>query len=159
MNKKHHIALALIVIFNLSSCSARKPEQSTVTPQPNTRNKQTTRSHGTVIEFENLVAEHGSETEAFNKILEAEMVVVDFYATWCPPCKNLAPNFVSAAEQLPSVLFVKIDAQQFTTVSKQYYVRSFPTLIFFHKGTKINTISGFRSQKALIEEITAAFKL
>lgn len=161
MNSKYSLLFSFAVLLNLNSCCARKQEK-----QINHHAAETTRTEatnevsapfGTVIDFADFVKEYGSEEAALRKITNTEKVVLDFYATWCPPCQQLAPNFASAAKQLPNVLCIKINAEQFNAISKQYFVRSFPTLVFLRNGVRVSTISGFRSQKALIDEIKSIF--
>ncbi|MCX5924923.1 MAG: thioredoxin family protein [Candidatus Dependentiae bacterium] len=160
MKNTYTATLALITILNLSSCSARQTTPSAVTTtRQQTTEKEIHAPYGTEVDFSDLVKKHGSEDGAIAEILRADMVVLDFFATWCPPCKNLAPNFASAAQTVPTVLFVKIDAEKFANIRSRYAVRSYPTLVFLHKGAKISAVSGFRSQKVLVDETKAAFKL
>lgn len=59
-------------------------------------------------------------------------LVVDFYATWCPPCKRLAPYLDSSAEHLEGkVKFIKVDVERLRGLSRSYHITSMPTLLFF----------------------------
>lgn len=157
MNNKYALLLSLATLLNLNSCCARKPERpATTTRTPETTTTQETAPYGTVVDFADMVKEHGSETAALDKIKSVKKVVIDFFATWCPPCRELAPNFIAAAKLLPDTLFVKVNAEQFA-ISKQYFVRSFPTIILLKDGEKIGSLVGFRSQKALVDEISTLF--
>ncbi len=69
-------------------------------------------------------------------------VIVDFWAEWCGPCKMMAPQFASAAAQLPLVRFVKIDSDAAPLASQQYGIRSIPTLILFQNGREVDRLSG-----------------
>lgn len=160
MNNKQAIAIALIAIVNLSSCSTRKPEQPVATRTVSTQESKVNNApYGKVVEFEDMVKKHGSEQAALDVILKSGMAIIDFYAVWCGPCQKLAPNYSSAAQEVPDVLFVKVDAEKFGTLRQQFHVRSFPTLIFLLKGEKVDSLSGLRSQKALIDETQKIFKL
>jgi thioredoxin 2 len=76
-------------------------------------------------------------------------VVVDFWASWCGPCKAMAPVFKAVAEQSESLLFAKVDTEQAQKVSADAQIRSIPTIIFFHRAKEIDRMSGGVSQAQL----------
>ncbi|CAC9583712.1 Thioredoxin [Bathymodiolus heckerae thiotrophic gill symbiont] len=72
-----------------------------------------------------------------------ELLVVDFWATWCGPCKQFAPTFKQAASQLePKARFIKIETEVEQAISAKYSIRSIPTLVMFKNGKEINRVSG-----------------
>lgn len=74
-------------------------------------------------------------------IQKNKFVVVDFYATWCGPCKVLSSTIDGVKEKYPDVVFVKSDVEIDET-SAEYNVRGVPTLIFFKDGEVVNRLIG-----------------
>jgi thioredoxin 2 len=69
-------------------------------------------------------------------------VIVDFWASWCGPCKAMGPSFEKVAKESDGILFAKVNTEDAHAVSADAVIRSIPTLIFFHKGQEIDRISG-----------------
>jgi len=72
-----------------------------------------------------------------------ELLVVDFWATWCGPCQQFAPTFKQVAAQLePKARFIKIETEKEQAISAKYNIRSIPTLAMFKNGQEIDRVSG-----------------
>lgn len=72
-------------------------------------------------------------------------VVVDYWAPWCGPCRQMAPEFAKAAQALRSkARFAKIDTEQFPAVSQRLQIRGIPLLILYAKGKELARLSGAR---------------
>ncbi|RUM84285.1 MAG: thioredoxin TrxC [Candidatus Thioglobus sp.] len=72
-----------------------------------------------------------------------ELLVVDFWATWCGPCQQFAPTFKQVASQVePKARFIKIETEAEQAISAKYNIRSIPTLAIFKNGKEIDRVSG-----------------
>ncbi|KAK6535847.1 Cytoplasmic thioredoxin isoenzyme 2 [Arthrobotrys megalospora] len=79
------------------------------------------------LEVENL--------EQFNEIINQDkLTAVDFYTTWCPPCKAFAPVFAKYATEFTDVNFVKVDIERAVDVGKEYEITAVPTIMVFRNG-------------------------
>ncbi|KAI5061491.1 hypothetical protein GOP47_0024000 [Adiantum capillus-veneris] len=70
------------------------------------------------------------------------LVVVDFTASWCGPCKFIAPVFAELSEKYPNLVFLKVDVDEMNAISTAYEVRAMPTFLFIEKGVVIDKIIG-----------------
>ncbi|WP_296137395.1 thioredoxin [uncultured Tessaracoccus sp.] len=77
------------------------------------------------------------------------LVVVDFWADWCAPCKQIAPILEELDEQYEDVTFVKVDTTAEPGLAAQQGVMSLPTLQFFVDGKVAKSITGGKTKKAL----------
>jgi thioredoxin 2 len=76
-------------------------------------------------------------------------VIVDFWASWCGPCKAMGPTFEAVAKESDGILFAKVNTEEAQAVSADAAIRSIPTLAFFHKGKEVDRISGGLSESQL----------
>ena len=83
-----------------------------------------------------------------------KLVLVDFYATWCGPCKMLAPVVSEIAQEYKEKLEVyKVNIDENQELALKYDIMSIPTLMFFKNGEVVNTSVGFRSKSELKDTI------
>jgi len=79
-------------------------------------------------------------------------VVVDFWATWCPPCRAMAPQFEAAAhESIGRVLFAKVDTDNARQTAARFSIQSIPTLITFRNGRELTRQSGALSKRKILD--------
>lgn len=75
------------------------------------------------------------------------LTVVDFFATWCGPCKMIAPLLDQLETQFKDAHFFKVDVDQVPDVSAENGITHMPTILFFKNGEKVETVVGANVQK------------
>lgn len=94
--------------------------------------------------------------ENFQKeVIESpEPVLVDFWATWCGPCRMIAPTIDELAEEYKGVIRVgKVDVDNNQNVAMTYGIRSIPALLIFKGGRVVDTIVGAMPKKQIVERL------
>ena len=102
---------------------------------------------------------HVNNLEQFKDAIKEGKVLVDFYATWCGPCRMLAPVLeeIDANHEIEGLTIIKIDVDEVPTVAGMFNVQSIPTLILFKDGKMINHSLGFMPKPALINFLNNNF--
>jgi thioredoxin len=89
-------------------------------------------------------------SDAFEEtVLGDGIVLVDFWADWCGPCKSFAPVFEAASEQHPDISFTKIDTEAEQQIAGALQIRSIPTLMVFRDGVQLFSQAGALPAHAL----------
>ncbi len=95
---------------------------------------------------------------SFNDTLESnDIVIVDFWAEWCGPCKSFAPIYEKVSEAHDDVLFAKIDTENEQELAAHFQIRSIPTLMVFREGVVLFSNAGLMPESQL-EELIAKVK-
>lgn len=88
-------------------------------------------------------------TKDFNETLDNnEIVIIDFWAEWCGPCKQFAPIFEKVAENNPDITFAKVNTEEQQTLADRYGIRSIPTLMVVRDGIILLNQGGMLPEEA-----------
>ena len=95
----------------------------------------------------------------FTQGIHSGIVLVDFYADWCGPCRMLTPVLEKVAEQVKDkAIIVKLDIDKAQKTAANFQVNSIPTLILFKNGKEVGRLVGLRDEKTIKEFIQSAAK-
>lgn len=94
--------------------------------------------------------------ETFTKTIEDnDLVIVDFWASWCNPCMRFAPIFTKVSEQHPEVVFGKVDTEAERELAGQLEIQAIPTLMAFHQGKLVFNQAGALNPQQFTQVVEA----
>ena len=94
---------------------------------------------------------------SFDSLLEGEkLVIVDFWATWCGPCRMLSPLLDEVEEEMSDkITVVKVNVDDADEIAMRYRIMSIPTLLFFKNGQVVDKTVGAMPKRTLVDKINA----
>lgn len=90
--------------------------------------------------------------ENFDELINDELVLVDFFATWCGPCRMLSPIIEEVANE-EKVKVIKVDVDKHEDIAKRFGIMSIPTVIVFKNGEEVNKNIGLVSKEEILSWI------
>lgn len=96
---------------------------------------------------------HDIDEKEFDNLISKGTVVIDFYATWCGPCKMLAPELERLSNDNKDITICKVDVDNHTELARKYGVMTIPTLVLYKDGNLIKKSSGYMPQSDIEEWI------
>ncbi|MBO8427803.1 MAG: thioredoxin [Firmicutes bacterium] len=100
---------------------------------------------------------HLEKGQNFKDLIKNGVVLVDFFATWCGPCKMLSPELEKLAEKRTDINVLKVDIDEFEEIAAEYNIRVVPTLILFKDGANLSVSTGFKPLPSLEKFVDTAF--
>jgi thioredoxin 1 len=92
----------------------------------------------------------------FKLALKKEVLLVDFWAPWCGPCKMVAPTLNEIAETEEDITIGKVNVDNNQDLAKKYKVRNIPTMVIFKNGVEVGRIVGVKTKKAILSQVRSA---
>ncbi|WP_010303665.1 thioredoxin [Kurthia senegalensis] len=97
-----------------------------------------------------MAIKHASDA-SFKEDIAEGLVLVDFWATWCGPCKMIAPVLEELAPEIEGKAeIVKVDVDQNQQTASEYGIMSIPTLVLFKDGELVDKVVGYQPKEALV---------
>jgi len=79
---------------------------------------------------------------------EGKLLIVDFHAQWCGPCKMIAPKIVAMADEMKDqCMFAKVDVDEAQEIAEEYEIQAMPTFLLFANGMKVASMAGANEAK------------
>ena len=94
-----------------------------------------------------------NQTNFKQSVKNKTLTIVDFYATWCMPCRMLKPIMERVEDKRDDIKFFSVDISANEEIAKQYKIFSVPTLVAFKDGKVLDTLVGLNSYDAILEFI------
>ena len=109
-----------------------------------------------------VIAEAGGSKKTFSTfdelVRQSDLVLVDFYATWCGPCQLMSQVMSELSPRMPDISFVKINTEKYPSIASKFQVNALPTLVLFKNGKPVRRFEGALTASQLQQWLMEAFR-
>ena len=109
-----------------------------------------------------VVAEAGGSKKTYSTfdelVRQSDLVLVDFYATWCGPCQLMSQVMSELSPSMPEVSFVKINTEKYPSIASKFQVNALPTLVLFKSGKPVRRFEGALTASQLQQWLMEAYR-
>ena len=108
-----------------------------------------------------LVADHQKvltlTDKNFMQLTRNKVILIDFWAAWCAPCRMMAPVLNEVAAELPdNALVGKVDIEKYQVIAQKFKIRNIPTMVLLKNGIEVKRFVGMKSKDFLIQQVLKA---
>lgn len=89
----------------------------------------------------------------FDQAISKGLVFIDFWASWCGPCKQMSPLVDELSGEIPSVTFYKLNVDENPIKTGEFGIRSIPTFLIFKDGQKVETFVGTQTKQTFVDSL------
>lgn len=147
--------VALLAVLTLASCQNRKPQAADSAKQENVK----VVSELTAASFVDKVFDYTQPADSVVKLAGKLPVIVDFYATWCGPCRRMAPELEAIARKYAGKIAVyKVDVDKEQDLAMAFEVQSIPTLLLINAEGRVEMLQGGLTRSQL-QQVVDVFLL
>ena len=95
---------------------------------------------------------HVNNQQEFKELIQNGTVLVDFFATWCGPCKMLSPLLEEISNE-SDILILKVDVDEASALAAEFTIQAVPTLVLFKNGKQVDVRLGYQNKNQLLSFI------
>ena len=97
---------------------------------------------------------HPKTVSEFDTLINNDNILVDFFTTWCGPCKMLSPIIEEIAEENKDLTVIKVDVEELRELGMRYGIQAVPSLFHFRNGKLVNKVMGYQSKDSILEFVS-----
>lgn len=154
-----YMILGITVLSSVSLTSCWQSQEAEVSDTQAPDGTRALPHASNIILLSDVMTKHASTQAAFDSVIARGLVVVDFYADWCGPCRSLGKTIQDIAPKFPNVTFLKVNIDTFKDLATTQGIMGIPVLKFYKDEKEVHKSVGSLGLSALREAINTHFAL